>query len=118
MKVLDKVQLDYLAELAKPKSQARGGPPPRATISSQVHDVHDTHDDPHAQTMASSLSTLVDFSKSSLLISVAAIAFNPTAWNIVARNGASSPPSRHVYGPLTLRAHRASFYAQSTGTRR
>ena len=30
MKVLDKVELDYLAELAKPKSQARSGPPPRA----------------------------------------------------------------------------------------
>ena len=35
------------------------------------------------------LSTIVDFSKQSLLISAAAIAFNPTAWNIVARNGTS-----------------------------
>lgn len=33
------------------------------------------------------LNSLVDFDKKSLLISLAAIAFNPTAWNIVARNG-------------------------------
>ena len=35
------------------------------------------------------LSSIIDVSKPSLLISVAAIAFNPTAWNIVARNGMS-----------------------------
>lgn len=29
----------------------------------------------------------VDFGKKSLLLSLASIAFNPTAWNIVARNG-------------------------------
>jgi len=36
----------------------------------------------------------IDFSKPSLLYSLASIAFNPTAWNIVARNGerSSQPP--------------------------
>jgi hypothetical protein len=29
----------------------------------------------------------VDWSKKSLLLSLVSIAFNPTAWNIVARNG-------------------------------
>ena len=29
----------------------------------------------------------VDWSKKSFLLSLASIAFNPTAWNIVARNG-------------------------------
>ena len=37
------------------------------------------------------LASVIDVSKQSLLISVAAIAFNPTAWNIVARNGTSPP---------------------------
>lgn len=32
----------------------------------------------------------VDFSQKSLIISVLAIAFNPTAWNAVARNGVST----------------------------
>lgn len=31
----------------------------------------------------------VDWNKKSLLLSLASIAFNPTAWNIVARNGES-----------------------------
>jgi hypothetical protein len=31
--------------------------------------------------------TIIDFSQRSLLLSLAAIAFNPTAWNIVAQNG-------------------------------
>lgn len=35
----------------------------------------------------SALLKLVDFSKPSLYYSLASIAFNPTAWNIVARNG-------------------------------
>ena len=35
----------------------------------------------------SALLSAVDWSKPSLLISIAAITFNPTAWNIVARNG-------------------------------
>jgi len=35
------------------------------------------------------LFSLVDFSKSSLTMVLLSIAFNPTAWNIVARNGAS-----------------------------
>ena len=35
----------------------------------------------------SSLLSSVDWSKDSLYISIFAIAFNPTAWNIVARNG-------------------------------
>lgn len=39
------------------------------------------------------LDSLVDFSKKSLLISLASIAFNPTAWNIVAQNGM---PTCHV----------------------
>ena len=33
------------------------------------------------------VATLVDWSQTSFWISVAAIAFNPTAWNIVAQNG-------------------------------
>ncbi|RPD77106.1 phospholipid methyltransferase, partial [Lentinus tigrinus ALCF2SS1-7] len=48
--------------------------------------------------MASSLSTLVHFSKSSLLISVAAIAFNPTAWNIVARNEYRNKTITRIFG--------------------
>ena len=35
----------------------------------------------------SALFSAVDFSKQTLWISLASIAFNPTAWNIVARNG-------------------------------
>lgn len=38
-------------------------------------------------TAMSVLLSSVDWSKTSLLVSLAAIAFNPTAWNIVARNG-------------------------------
>ncbi|KAI0717670.1 phospholipid methyltransferase [Cerioporus squamosus] len=48
--------------------------------------------------MASSLSTLVDFSKSSLLLSVASIAFNPTAWNIVARNEYRNKTITRMFG--------------------
>ena len=36
-----------------------------------------------------SLSALVDASKTSLLLSLGSITFNPTVWNIVARNGRS-----------------------------
>lgn len=32
-------------------------------------------------------STLVDWSQKTLWLSIASIAFNPTAWNIVAQNG-------------------------------
>jgi hypothetical protein len=39
-----------------------------------------------------SLSALVDTSKTSLLLSLGSITFNPTAWNIVARNGKPSAP--------------------------
>jgi phosphatidylethanolamine N-methyltransferase len=39
-----------------------------------------------------SLSALVDTSKSSLFLSLASITFNPTAWNIVARNGKPVAP--------------------------
>jgi len=34
---------------------------------------------------------LVDVNQQSLLISLAAITFNPTAWNIVARHGTADP---------------------------
>jgi hypothetical protein len=40
-----------------------------------------------------SLSALVDTSKSSLFLSLVSITFNPTVWNIVARNGKSSQAS-------------------------
>jgi hypothetical protein len=33
------------------------------------------------------MAPIIDLSQSSLLLSIAAIAFNPTAWNIVAQNG-------------------------------
>jgi hypothetical protein len=39
-----------------------------------------------------SLSALVDTSKTSLFLSLGSITFNPTAWNIVARNGKPSAP--------------------------
>jgi hypothetical protein len=37
------------------------------------------------------LGALLDVSKPSLYLSLASITFNPTAWNIVARNGKPSP---------------------------
>lgn len=43
---------------------------------------------PHEMSSLDILS-YVDWSKQSLWLSVGAIVFNPTAWNIVARNGAS-----------------------------
>jgi len=53
--------------------------------------VHDLHPVRQLAEMSfknvDSLLSLVDFNQTSLLISLAAIAFNPTAWNIVARNG-------------------------------
>ncbi len=56
------------------------------------------------QNMASSLTTLIDLSKPSLIACVASIAFNPTAWNIVARNGVSlTRPSLFLF-ELTLTA--------------
>nr|VWP00169.1 Probable 3-oxoacyl-[acyl-carrier-protein] reductase oxidoreductase (EC [Ganoderma boninense] len=50
--------------------------------------------------MASSLdlSNLIDFSQRSLLISAAAIAFNPTAWNIVARNEYRNKTITQIFG--------------------
>lgn len=39
--------------------------------------------------MATDFSSLIDLSQPTLWASVLAIAFNPTAWNIVARNGTS-----------------------------
>jgi hypothetical protein len=36
------------------------------------------------------LADIVDLSKTSLLISLLSITFNPIAWNIVARNGSNS----------------------------
>ncbi|KAM5538746.1 hypothetical protein V8D89_007468 [Ganoderma adspersum] len=44
------------------------------------------------------LSTIIDFSQRSLLISVAAIAFNPTAWNIVARNEYRNKTITRIFG--------------------
>ncbi|KAI1795467.1 phospholipid methyltransferase [Ganoderma leucocontextum] len=44
------------------------------------------------------LSTIIDFSQRSLLISIAAIAFNPTAWNIVARNEYRNKTITRVFG--------------------
>ncbi|GJE89153.1 phosphatidylethanolamine N-methyltransferase family protein [Phanerochaete sordida] len=46
----------------------------------------------------SSLLAYVDFSKPSLLISLAAIAFNPTAWNIVARNEYRNKTITRMFG--------------------
>ncbi|KAI0826510.1 phospholipid methyltransferase [Trametes gibbosa] len=51
--------------------------------------------------MASSLATLVDLSKPSLAASVAAIAFNPTAWNIVARNEYRNKTITRIFGGNT-----------------
>ncbi|KAI0694940.1 phospholipid methyltransferase [Cerioporus squamosus] len=48
--------------------------------------------------MSNSLSSLVDLSKRLLLISVASIAFNPTAWNIVARNEYRNKTITRVFG--------------------
>ncbi|OBZ74874.1 Phosphatidyl-N-methylethanolamine N-methyltransferase [Grifola frondosa] len=48
--------------------------------------------------MASSLSSIVDWSKPSLLISVVSIAFNPTAWNIVARNEYHNKTITRLFG--------------------
>ncbi|KAH6904385.1 methylene-fatty-acyl-phospholipid synthase [Coprinopsis sp. MPI-PUGE-AT-0042] len=42
--------------------------------------------------------SLVDFSKSSLLLSLGAIIFNPTAWNIVARNEYKNKTITRAFG--------------------
>ncbi|KAF9528845.1 phospholipid methyltransferase-domain-containing protein [Crepidotus variabilis] len=47
------------------------------------------------------LSSLVDFSKKSLLISIASITFNPTAWNIVARNEYRNKTITRIFGGNT-----------------
>ena len=48
-----------------------------------------------ADTLVARYSPLVDITKSSLAICLLSIAFNPTAWNIVARNGVyNSPPPK------------------------
>lgn len=47
----------------------------------------------------------VDFSKTSLLVSLASITFNPLAWNIVARNGTSTHTSKKRV-PVPMQAHR------------
>ncbi|TBU29649.1 phospholipid methyltransferase [Dichomitus squalens] len=44
------------------------------------------------------ISNIIDFSKRSLLISVASIAFNPTAWNIVARNEYRNKTITRLFG--------------------
>ncbi|CDO75243.1 hypothetical protein BN946_scf184633.g2 [Trametes cinnabarina] len=48
--------------------------------------------------MASSLSGIIDFSKPSLHACIAAIAFNPTAWNIVARNEYRNKTVTRIFG--------------------
>ncbi|KAI9061827.1 phospholipid methyltransferase [Trametes sanguinea] len=48
--------------------------------------------------MASSLSSIIDLSKPSLHACIAAIAFNPTAWNIVARNEYRNKTITRVFG--------------------
>ncbi|KAI0776681.1 phospholipid methyltransferase [Trametes elegans] len=48
--------------------------------------------------MASSLSDFIDLSKPSLALSVASIAFNPTAWNIVARNEYRNKTITRIFG--------------------
>jgi methylene-fatty-acyl-phospholipid synthase len=45
-----------------------------------------------------SLSALVDTSKSSLFLSLASITFNPTAWNIVARNEYRNKTITRIFG--------------------
>ncbi|KAF5376130.1 hypothetical protein D9615_007658 [Tricholomella constricta] len=47
------------------------------------------------------LYSLVDFSKSSLTLSVLSIAFNPTAWNIVARNEYRNKTITRLFGGST-----------------
>ncbi|EIM91821.1 phospholipid methyltransferase [Stereum hirsutum FP-91666 SS1] len=48
--------------------------------------------------MSNTLATAVDFSKTSLYISLASIAFNPTAWNIVARNEYHNKTLTRLFG--------------------
>jgi hypothetical protein len=65
----------------------------------------------------------VDLNQKSLTISLLAIAFNPTAWNIVARNGAgpiclvSSTWMRFVDNFLTCVNARLTHKQQNTGTK-
>ncbi|KAG5644286.1 hypothetical protein DXG03_008772 [Asterophora parasitica] len=44
------------------------------------------------------LSSLVDFNKSSLTLALISIAFNPTAWNIVARNEYRNKTITRIFG--------------------
>ncbi|KAJ8474724.1 hypothetical protein ONZ51_g7024 [Trametes cubensis] len=48
--------------------------------------------------MASSLSSIIDLSKPSLHACIASIAFNPTAWNIVARNEYRNKTITRIFG--------------------
>lgn len=50
---------------------------------------------PQQNMKAITLDSLIDTSKPSLWIALAAIAFNPTAWNIVAQNGKVTPKLFH-----------------------
>ncbi|KDQ54700.1 hypothetical protein JAAARDRAFT_209364 [Jaapia argillacea MUCL 33604] len=45
-----------------------------------------------------SISSIIDFSQKSLWLSIFAIAFNPTAWNIVARNEYHNKTLTRVFG--------------------
>ncbi|KAI0350927.1 phospholipid methyltransferase [Trametes cingulata] len=48
--------------------------------------------------MASSLASIIDLSKPSLHACIASIAFNPTAWNIVARNEYRNKTITSIFG--------------------
>lgn len=67
--------------------------------------------------MASSLTTLIDLSKPSLIACVASIAFNPTAWNIVARNGVSPTLLSPLRACTDPRALSRAEYRNKTITR-
>ena len=61
--------------------------------------------------------SLVDVNKTSLLLSILAIAFNPTAWNIVARNGTCHfflvclVPNAHLCLNIPYRIQKQNYYA-------
>ncbi|KAH9970260.1 phospholipid methyltransferase [Russula compacta] len=54
-----------------------------------------------------SLSTLLDLSKISLYLSLGSIAFNPTAWNIIARNEHRNKTITRLFGG---NAHRGCYF--------
>ena len=120
MKVLDKVELDYLAELAKPKSQARSGPPPRARHHLKPAQRRSRHSRrsrrPNNGKLTIYTCRLLQVVSPHLRrghrVQPHRMEHRRAQWCVIITF------TRHVYGPLTLRAHRAVLYAQSTGTRR